>query len=260
MRFFFLFLICMIVMPVFVHADEMKPLRVCYYNHEELPFYRGDGDEVPPVGQRGDVVEMVHTATKRAGIPVEWLRRPWLRCLSMVENGTADAVFNAAATPEREAYMAYPRDASGVLDPDRSIVRLGYHFYANVYNPVKWDGQRFDRDRIKIGSPRGYVVTDKLYEKGFRAVQEMKPSEGFQQVLDQTLDVYAMTPLSAKSILTQLPQADIRLKRLDPAVYVDYLYDPVRQDYYDQYPEAIEVFWREIADLSKAYLAGDYKP
>jgi len=41
---------------------------------------------------------------------------------------------------------------------------------------------------------------------------------------------------------------------------VDYLYDPIRQEYYDQYPEAIEVFWREIADLSKAYLAGDYQP
>lgn len=59
---------------------------------------------------KGFVVEIVKEGFRRMQQPINIRLFPWARSIKMIENGTADAIFTAYKTPEREAFADYSRE------------------------------------------------------------------------------------------------------------------------------------------------------
>lgn len=238
------FLLSVIACSYKAFADEEgKPLRYCYYDYDLSPSYRGSGAEVPPLGQRGIVIDIMDQVAAEIGLPLEWVRRPWPRCLAMMAEGEVDGLTGINYTPQRGKQMAFPLMQDGTLDIERTITPLAYYFFYNIYNPLQWDGEKFNRKRISIASPRGFVVTDILREKGFSHVQEMGADQGFKALLDRKVDVFVESMLHYAVARKTLPNLDIRTKRLDPPIYVSYIYNPVSKSYYSRNSKMVEQFW-----------------
>jgi len=235
-------------------ATEAQPLRFCYYNFEIKPYYIGNGETVPPRGDRGIVIEMIHDVADQVGLQIEWIRRPWKRCLLMVEKGDADGLTFALPTAEREKFLAFPRTETGVIDTEQSIGLSKYYFYTNIYNPLEWDGRVFDRPRVRIGVLPGLVATEKIKEMGFGFVQESGSIEGLQKVLDRELDAFVLGDASAQHLIKQLNNGSFRLKKIDPPVYIGYGYHSVSLDYYADHKELVDAFWAEVSKRSWDFL------
>ncbi|WP_239061104.1 ABC transporter substrate-binding protein [Desulfovibrio sp. JC022] len=56
----------------------------------------------------GFLVEIVSEAVERAGYTPQVLIVPWKRAMTMVEKGTADAIFNAGYNEKRNKFLKYP--------------------------------------------------------------------------------------------------------------------------------------------------------
>lgn len=223
--------------------DKIDPLRYCYYDYEMAPFYQGAGAEVPPIDQRGLVIDVMDQVGAEIGLPLEWVRRPWPRCLAMMAEGQVDGLVGVNFTPERGQKYEFPHTKEGELDISRTLTPLSYYFFYNIYNPIQWDGEKFDRKRVSIASPRGFVVTQLLRDKGFSHVQEMGAAKGFQALLDRKIDVYVESMVHYGVARKTLSNLDIRLKRLTPSIYTSYMFNPVSKTYYQRYPDLVERFW-----------------
>lgn len=231
-------------------ADEqIETLRYCYNNYDLSPYFNGAGAEIPPLGKRGIVIDIMDQVAAEIGLPIEWVRRPWPRCLTMMEKGEVDGLAGANFTPQRGREMAFPLTHEGEADKTRSVTSMSYSFFYNIYNPLDWNGVKFNRERVSIGAPRGYIVTDVIRDMGFLHVQEISTKQGFKDLNDRKIDVYVGSLYHYNVARETLDNADIRLKRLDPPVYVSYQYHPVSKAYYERYSELVERFWTIQAPL-----------
>jgi polar amino acid transport system substrate-binding protein len=59
----------------------------------------------------GVLVELVQEMCRRAGYSVEIRLLPWARCLLEARDGKVDGVFSSFRLPEREPYLAFPKEA-----------------------------------------------------------------------------------------------------------------------------------------------------
>lgn len=229
-------------------AQESKViLRFCYYDYEMLPYYKGNNTVVPPLGQRGVIIDIMDQVAEEINLSLDWIRRPWPRCLSMMEQGQVDGLVAVSHTPERAQIMRFPQLENGGLDTARTMSPLAYYFFYNIYNPLEWDGEKFDRARVSMASPRGYVVTKLLREKSYANLQEMGSVEGFKALLGRKIDVYVESMLLFDEAKKKFPNFDLRIKRLEPPIYLSYTFSPVSYSAYQRHPEIIEKLWTEMA-------------
>jgi len=59
----------------------------------------------------GILVDLVTEAYRRAGQPIEIRLMPWARCLEEAKTGAIDGVFSSFKLPEREQFLAFPKEA-----------------------------------------------------------------------------------------------------------------------------------------------------
>lgn len=99
-RLSFLFLLFFSV-PV-LHAEEAagEPLRFC--NSHWPPYSYGDADG-QAVG--GYAVDFINEIARRIERPVQLHILPWLRCLKMAEDGTADGIMLLTENDERKHFL-----------------------------------------------------------------------------------------------------------------------------------------------------------
>lgn len=99
----------------------------------------------------GFEIEIFDAVAKEMGIIVEFLHRPWKRCLSSVENKLADVVISALKTKERESYLIYPEEPI-------SISRTG--FFTIAGKDIVFDGTFEPLKEFTIGITSGFSYGD----------------------------------------------------------------------------------------------------
>ena len=122
--------------PLMAETD----FRIVYINKENPPRIMGSGTSIDRA-KPGITVELLKMVAESVGVPFEFKRMPWKRCLYAVEHGMADAAFHASYKPSRAEFGVYPiRD--GQLDSSRGI-------YTNAY--VFTDRESLCSKKTKIG-------------------------------------------------------------------------------------------------------------
>jgi polar amino acid transport system substrate-binding protein len=88
-------------------SAEMKML-IAYENKLQFPYYMGNGTTVL-ASDPGVVVELIQRLERHIPeIDIQLVRYPWKRCLSELQAGHVDGIFNASFHPKRLVMGKYP--------------------------------------------------------------------------------------------------------------------------------------------------------
>lgn len=185
MRFYFCLLSMAFALPL-----DATPIRICYEQSEMLPYARGEGPEVP--ADPGVIPALLKQAGADARLDLVLYRRPWKRCLLDLEQGRAEGVFPLIWTAEREQWAAFPRLATGELDPRRYLWEGVYSIFVRHGTTLQWDGERFSQIKNGVAAPSGYVAQQTLNRLGVQGPQHLEVEKGLWLVAMDRLDGYVI--------------------------------------------------------------------
>ncbi len=163
----------------------------------------------------GFEIEIFDAIAAKMGFSVEFLNRPWKRCLYSMENKLADVIISALKTKEREAYLIYPEEHI-------SISRTGFFLSAN--RDIAFDGTFEPLKKFTIGITSGFSYGEAFDSAAFfKKDESTDTSTIITKVLLGRIDLgigdIAVIKTSAKKNNTL-----DKIKFLDPLVHSQKLY------------------------------------
>ena len=136
-------IIIAVLTSLFFHGHGFageKKLVAVFTTWEPYGYIEND----KPVGFE---IEIFTAVTKKMGMTVEFLNRPWKRCLYSMENKLADVLVSALKTKDREEHMIYPEEPI-------SISRTG--FFTSTGKHIVFDGTFEPLKDFVIGITSGF--------------------------------------------------------------------------------------------------------
>ncbi|WP_026259383.1 substrate-binding periplasmic protein [Uliginosibacterium gangwonense] len=121
--------------PFAANAEQQPPLRLVTLDYP--PYIMQDAN-----GAKGVVVDLVREVFARMNRQINIEFYPWVRATALVEAGVADAIFTIKPTPQREAYMIFPRE---------SILAQDYVFFIRKDSPYRFNGDFQSLATARIG-------------------------------------------------------------------------------------------------------------
>ena len=103
----------------------------------------------------GYLADLVTEAFRRAGHSVEIRLMPWARCLTDARTGAVDGVFSSFKLPEREEFLAFPKEVLST-----QVIA----FFARRDSPLSFDGDFGVIRDVRIG-----LISGTSYGKKFDA-------------------------------------------------------------------------------------------
>ncbi len=218
--------------------DHARPvLRFCYEDKELLPYYAGNSSQVPP--HPGASIEHLRSAAKAAGVQLQLVRLPWLRCLQQLEDNQADALI-AAFDESRAHYTVFPQDAAGKPDPLRAMNQLGLCLAHRYDNPLPEKLTNADTP-FSIARPLGYRAI--ALPPNSLKVEAHSPQHALELVVSGRVD--------ATTVLCQLNGMEAKEQYLEtlpvqlhfPPLHQSYGYLMFSTAFYRQHPQHAEQLW-----------------
>lgn len=228
----------------FYAVAESKPkLIFCYQDSPLPPYYLGSGSQTPV--QPGTSIEHLQRLTKKAGLQLDLVRRPWGRCLAELKTNKVNAVIGRY-TPERTAFSRFPEKA-GQPDPSRAFAEHASCLVARKKRDWAWDGSRIvSTENVILARPNGYVPLNISASSG--VVQQV--------MMDSTLDLSMLQQkrIDAATTLCRVagfPVDVAMMERLElevlwPPVTVSTSYLMFSYGFYQQQQQLAEQIWQEL--------------
>lgn len=215
-------------------------LTFCYEDKQLLPYYVGNNGDIPK--RPGATIEHLQLASQLAGVQLNLVRYPWLRCLQKLEDNSVDAIV-AAVEPERLHYTHYPKTAAGEPDRQRAINQLGLCLAHRFDNPIK-EKINSDSQPLTVSRPLGYRPIPFPHNTVLVGVQS--PQNALDLVVNNRVD--------ATTVLCQLNGVNAQEQHLN-LLPIQLLYPPLSQsdgylmlsnEFVRQYPELAEQLWNAL--------------
>lgn len=236
-------------------ADETRTL--CYEDQDYLPYLAGNSDK-PVLPNPGVLVELTKMAFEKVGLSVNYIRRPWKRCMRMVQDNKVDGLFGVIYVPEREKIGNFPKK-NGKIDVNRRLMKVDYPLFINKSNPVGWNGKQFSDKQVKIGTPLGYATVNSLRtEQGIEPNVSFLPDMGLKLVEQGKLDGYIVEKNVGLSILKKQNMQNSVIVH-NPPFKSHNLYLFLSHGFYHQHKKDAEAIWSHLATLRKTVLDGMMK-
>lgn len=189
----------------FVAAQSLQLVTLQY---PPYAYQESDLGEV-----KGIAVEVLKEALRRLQQPIQISVYPWARSLKMVEEGSADAIFTAYKTTEREAFADFSNE---VLMPQ--VIALFV---------LKNSGIQFDGDLSKLANYRfglvrkisyGNLIDNAVSQGILTQIDYANSGEhNLTKLLGQRFDILVSNKYGALDILQQKGWQD-KVRELQPAV------------------------------------------
>jgi polar amino acid transport system substrate-binding protein len=191
----------MCAMPAMSATLELVTLQYPPYQYEE------NGET------KGFVVEIVREVFRRLQLPIKITLMPWTRSIKMIEDGTADAIFTAYKTPERELFADYSKE---VLMPQ--VVSL----FVLKNSKIKFDGDIYKLTDYSFGVVNKVSYGD-IFDNAVKNKQLKAPDVTFtgeqniEKLLAGRFDILVSNKYGALDILKRKGVMD-KVRELAPEV------------------------------------------
>jgi polar amino acid transport system substrate-binding protein len=233
-----------------VSNGSAEPIfRIVYNNKGAPPRIMGDGTAIDWL-KPGVSLELLKMVEARVGVPFQFKRMPWKRCLYMVEHGAADATFHASYKPDRAKYGVYPA-SQGALDSTRSIYRSAYVLYAKKGSVVSWDGQMIGNVSRPIGTQLSFAVADDLRKMGYAVEEEAGVITNLNKLTAGRISLYADLELIVDNTLRQYHPRYETVEKLDPPLSEKVYYLLISKTFVRTHAQLTERIWDAIRDVKK---------
>lgn len=225
------------------------PLKFCYEDKQLLPYYTGDSDSVqdPP----GATIEHLRKATALLPqITLKLQRKPWLRCLQLLEQNKVDAVVATFET-SRQQFAVYPFDAEG--KPDASLA-MSQHATCLVQRPGSDVFANTSGKTVVVARPLGYITP--TYPAGITVLPVQSQQQAFNLVKEGRVDA-----TSTLCEVNQIPLSDTALEGLQlnfPPLYQTTGYLIFSKQFHQQHPALTQALWQSLAQSRDAQRYFEY--
>lgn len=230
-------------------AFAQSSVQLCYEDQDYPPYLSADSGQ--PTGKDpGVLVELVQKAFEKAGLSVSFVRRPWKRCMRMVQDNEVAGMFGVVYVKIRENVGKYPmRD--GEVDAEKRLLDVEYPIFRNVSVDPGWDGTAFANREVRLGTPLGYAMADSLKEEHqIVANTSFLPDVGLNLVAQKRLDGYIVEKNVGMSLLRKLDISD-KVIIHQPPYKKHNLYLLLSHGFYNTDPKTAEGVWAQVAHLRK---------
>jgi len=237
---FFTLLLC----GVFQHANAL-PVKVtfAYENREQNPYYLGYTTNIP--SKPGIAVEMVMRLKKRIpSIKISLIRRPWKRCLYLLQRGEVDGIFKATFKPERMNFGSFPMK-NGQIDTSKNMVILSNSLYTVKGSENIWDG-KIPNLKGSVCAPRGYSIVDYLKRSGVTVIESDNSYNCLQKLSANRISAAAIQDIKGDAWLKKSPDKFKEIVKLSPPLTTKPQYLMLSHDFVDKNPELSETIWNMI--------------
>jgi polar amino acid transport system substrate-binding protein len=194
MKTFFLFL--------FINSNLLYATVVtfCYEDRNFPPYiFSGPKGEQP----KGLMLDLILLSAKDAGITVNLISKPWLRCQKLVKQNQANALFAMIQTPERSLVFAFPKS----LNAKQAYLFQGqYAIFVKKNGPFDLDDTHhklvnenglnldvyYPLAKYGLSAPLGYVVRQILEDKNVLSSLNLTPIQALKFVANGKLDGFVI--------------------------------------------------------------------
>ncbi len=237
-------ILCTCVLTQAGASADVPSLRLCYENREQPPYYLGDSIVVPSQRQ-GIYVDILSKVTTELGIGLQWVRRPWKRCLRLLELNEVDGVLGASFLEERKAIGRYPI-RGGILDRNTRLAMKSYSFYAMKGNSLKWTGELSAlRDR-NIGVPLGYAIRSTLIKAGVTISEQPHTELLFEMLRHRRIEAVATIAEVGDFLIQQNPGKYKDVIKLSPKLQTKAYYLLISRGFYEDNQDLAWKIWNQI--------------
>lgn len=223
-------------------TPQSPTLRFCYEDKQLLPYYAGNSQLIPDLP--GATIEHLRLAATKAGIALQLVRLPWLRCLQQLEDNTVDALV-AAHDPDRAHYTVYPKRPDGSPDPAKAINQLGLCLAYRYDNSLP-DNIGHPGNQITVSRPLGYKPIP--FPQNTVLVGANSPQQALELVVSGRVD--------ATTVLCELNGIKAKEQHLDqlpvllmyPALHKSDGYLMLSKHFYQRHPALSEKLWQYLPE------------
>ena len=233
--------------PVWFAAPAAaEVLRAAYEDRALPPYYLGDSADIDAAAP-GISIELMRMTAKAAGVEVHFVRMPWVRCLSALQRGEVDAIFNASFNPDRMANGVYPM-SGGHPDAARRIATVAYSLYAPKDGGLGWNGSTVTGlgDRT-VGAPAGYSIIDDLVKAGVKVETAPDSVANFRKLASGRIAAVATLDTAGDALLAsgRFPQ----LAKVAPPLVTKNYFVMFSHQFYDSHQALAERLWTNLAEM-----------
>ncbi|HTH16287.1 MAG TPA: transporter substrate-binding domain-containing protein [Magnetospirillum sp.] len=235
-------------------AHSAEVLRAAYENKAQPPYYLGDTAAIDQ-DRPGVAIELMRMAAAEAGVEVEFVRMPWVRCLKSLQKGEIDMIFSASFSEDRLEYGLYPM-ANGKPDANRRIATRTYALYKVKGSPVSWNGKTLGGLDGPVGVQSGYSVTEDLGKMGVRTEEAQASLTNFKKLASKRIPAVAAQEVDGDAVLAtgEFPTVE---KVAPPLATKDY-FVMVSHQFYEAKKPVAERFWAKLAEVREREVAKLY--
>ncbi|MBC7951011.1 MAG: transporter substrate-binding domain-containing protein [Rhodospirillaceae bacterium] len=226
-------------------AQAAEVLRAAFEDKALPPYYMGDSTEVD-ADRPGVSIELLRAAAKEAGIEVEFVRMPWVRCQKSLQKGEVDAIFNASFKEDRLEFGVYPM-AGAKPDPSRRIATVAYALYRLKDGPVSWDGKIIEGLDGPVGAQSGYSIIEDLTRMGIKTEEAQASTTNFKKLASKRIPAVAALVVTGDALLATGEFANVE-KVTPPLVTKDY-FVMFSHQFYDGKRALAESLWGKLAEV-----------
>ena len=232
----YLLLVFLTLAPCNSWADDAIPFRFCFEDKQLLPYYAGKGTQVatPP----GGTIEHLQAALRAMPqLQLQLQRKPWLRCLQLLEQNKIDAVV-ATFTPARVYFAVFPMRADDTPDPSRALSHQASCLVQRQGDDVK----SRQAQGLVYARPLGYAVP------GYADNISVLPVESQQKAIELVLQgrVDATTTLCEVDKITVPVDLADGLQLVYPPLYEATGYLVFSKAFYQQHHDQASTLWLEL--------------
>jgi hypothetical protein len=243
-------------------AEACQPVRVGYSDRERVPYYMGNGSEVPD--KPGVLVELFREAFRSVGCPVVLVRLPVARVRIALVSGAID-IAPADNPDEQHGGYVVATTPNGAVDRKRALAITAYVFVRreDKLSPATDPMQYFKNHTLAAN--QGTMLAAQLKTAGLQVDDGSFSSwNNFDKLRLKRVDGFTlalMTPTALDSYLQA--RYDRQMMRLDKPVRNSYMWLGANRAYYEQHREQVEAVWnwlgargaQEVEALTRRYAA-----
>ena len=234
-----------------INVDAVK-LTIAYENTEQPPYYLGVTTAVPE-NNPGVVVEMIRLLEKRIdGVEIQFIRRPWARCLKELEMDKVQGIFNSSYKKSRLKAGWYPtldKTLEGPVDPSCRITNISYSFYALKDTYLGWNGSNYEILTGAVGAPFAFSIVDDLQKKGVDVIDAYTTETNFQRLLNKRLIAVALQDVTGDAKLKANKSEYGKIEKLFPPIKTKAYYLMLSKKFVAEYPELSQKIWNTIKTI-----------
>ena len=177
---------------------------------------------------------------------------PWKRCLNLLKSNKVHAVFAAIWTPERDLWMAFPKDTNQKVNNRLSLWKAEYPIFVKRNSTLNYSSGKFVNILHGVSAPPGYVATKKLKSLNALAISTYVPKQAFPILRKGRIDGYVVERFIGQGIIESLGLSG-EFKTLDENLLEAHWFLPFSKEYYKKNRESVEKLWKRLSIVRQKY-------